>query len=48
MKTRGMTIVRKRKVLNSKGEEVYKTEHLMCRFNAAIPNSHRMIVSERF
>ena len=47
MKTRGIIITRKKRELNSKGEEVYKTERLMCRFNTAIPNSHRMIVSER-
>lgn len=48
MKTRGMIIVRMKRVLNNKGEEVLKKEYLRCRVNPAVPDSHRMIVSERF
>ena len=48
MKTRGMIIVRMKRTLNNKGEEVLKKEYLKCRINAAVPDSHRMIVSERF
>ena len=48
MKTRGIMIVRKKRELNSKGEEVFKKEYLRCRVNAAILNNHHMITSERF
>lgn len=47
MKTRGIIIMRKKRELNSKGEEVLKKEYLRCRINAAVPNDHRMITSER-
>ena len=47
MKTRGIIITRKKRGLNSKGEEVLKKEYLRCRVNAAVPNDHRMITSER-
>lgn len=48
MKTRGIMIVRKKRELNSKGEEVLKKEYLRCRVNAAILSNHHMITSERF
>ena len=48
MNTRGIMIVRKKRVLNNKGEEVLKKEYLRCRVNAAIPSNHHMITSERF
>ena len=48
MKTRGIMIVRKKRELNSKGEEVLKKEYLRCRINAAILSNHHMITSERF
>lgn len=47
MKTRGMIIVRYRRALNNKGEEVLKKEYLRCRFNAAVPDSHKMLAFER-
>ena len=47
MKTRGIIITRKKRELNNKGEEVLKKEYLRCRVNAAVPNDHRMITSER-
>lgn len=47
MKTRGIMIVRKKRELNSKGEEVLKKEYLTCRVNAAVPNSHKMLTFER-
>ena len=48
MKTRGIMIVRKKRELNSKGEEVFKKEYLRCRVNAAILSNHHLITSERF
>ena len=47
MKTLGIIITRKKRELNSKSEEVLKKEYLRCRVNAAVPNDHRMITSER-
>ena len=47
MKTRGIMIVRKKRELNSKGEEVLKKEYLTCRVNAAVPNSHKMLTFEK-
>lgn len=47
MKTRGMIIVRYRRALNNKGEEVLKKEYLRCQFNAAIPDNHKMLAFER-
>lgn len=47
MKTQGINIVRLKRVLNNKGEEVLKKEYLICRVNAAVPNDHYMITSER-
>ena len=47
MKTRGIIITRKKRGLNSKGEEIFIKEYLRCRVNAAVPNDHRMITSER-
>ena len=47
MKTRGIIITRKKRELNSKGEEIFKKEYLRCRVNAAVPNDHYMITSER-
>ena len=48
MNTRGINIVRFKRTLNNKGEEVLKKEYLRCRVNAAIPSNHHMITSERF
>ena len=47
MKTRGINIVRFKRVLNSKGEEVLKKEYLRCRVNAAFTDDHKMIAFER-
>ena len=47
MKTRGMIIVRYKRALNNKGEEVLKKEYLRCRFNAGIPDSHKMLAFEK-
>lgn len=47
MNTRGINIVRFRRTLNNKDEEVLKKEYLRCRINAAIPDNHKMITFER-
>ena len=47
MKTCGINIVRFKRVLNNKGEEVLKKEYLKCRVNAAFSNDHRMIAFEQ-
>lgn len=47
MKTQGINIVRLKRVLNNKGEEVLKKEYLTCRVNAAVPNNHKMLTFER-
>ena len=47
MNTRGINIVRFRRTLNNKDEEVLKKEYLRCRVNTAIPDDHKMITLER-
>lgn len=47
MKTQGINIVRLKRMLNNKGEEVFKKEYLTCRVNAAVPNSHKMLTFEK-
>ena len=47
MKTQGINIVRLKRVLNNKGEEVLKRGFFTCRINAAVPNNHHMITSEQ-
>ena len=47
MNTRGINIVRFRRTLNNKDEEVLKKEYLRCRVNATIPDDHKMITLER-
>ena len=47
MKTRGINIVRFRRTLNNKDEEVLKKEYLRCRVNAAIQDNHKMITFEQ-
>ena len=47
MKTRGINIVRFKRALNNKSEEVLKKEYLKCRVNAAFSDNHRMIAFEQ-
>ena len=47
MKTRGINIVRFRRTLNNKDEEVLKKEYLRCRINAAFPDNHKMLTFEQ-
>ena len=47
MKTRGINIVRFRRTLNNKDEEVLKKEYLRCRVNAAILDNHKMLTFEQ-
>ena len=47
MNTRGINIVRFRRTLNNKDEEVLKKEYLRCRINAAISDNHKMITFEQ-
>lgn len=47
MKTRGINIVRFKRALNNKGEEVLKKEYLRCRVNAAFSDDHKMVAFEQ-
>ena len=47
MKTRGINIVRFRRTLNNKDEEVLKKEYRRCRVNAAIQDNHKMLTFEQ-
>lgn len=47
MNTRGINIVRFRRTLNNKDEEVLKKEYLRCRVNAAILDNHKMLTFEQ-
>ena len=47
MNTRGINIVRFRRTLNNKDEEVLKKEYLRCRVNAAIIDNHKMLTFEQ-
>lgn len=46
IKTKGLIIKRKIKVINEKGEETYKSQLYHCKINAGFPPSHRIIQCE--